>query len=384
MRPDYEGGGIVNLMSSLRHVFGAPDSQYVPFNPVDLHHQLQGRSVILLVVDGLGYHQLRDRDAAPALNHHLVCSLTSVFPSTTASAITTYLTGVAPHQHGLVGWHTYFKAIDTIFTPLPFVPRDPDVPLPSDLTPASLFDHKPLFDLVRAPTHSVSPESIAFSPFNRFHCGPAEIHPYTTVAQLFEALSKICRHTQPPSLTYAYYPTLDFLSHMHGSMSEEVSRDLALFNRTFERFLTTVTDTNTTVLVTADHGFIDPTPGQCIDLAEHPEIEQLLARPLGGEPRVAYCYVKPGKQEQFDSLVTNRLGEAMTLYPSEQLVRENYFGLGEPHPELCERVGDFTLVMKTEHMLKDWLPGEKRINFRGVHGGVSENEMLVPLCIAEV
>ena len=384
VRPDYDGGGIVNLMSSVRHVFGAPDSLYAPFKPVNLVHQLQGRSLILLVIDGLGYRQLKNHQCAPVLNAHLVCSLTSVFPSTTASAITTYLTGLAPQQHGLVGWHTYFKSIDSVFAPLPFVPRNNDTTLSSDVTPSTLFKHRALFDLVAVPTHSVSPKSIAFSPYNRFHSGPAQIHPYTTASQLFATLTDICQRAHQPTLTYAYYPTLDFLSHRHGSASAEVSRDLAIIDRAFEHFLLKAAGSDTTVLITADHGFVDPRPRQRIDLADHPDIEQLLAKPLCGEPRVAYCYVKPGKEGRFERLVKDRWGEAGTLYPSDQLVAEHYFGLGQPHPELSERIGDFTLIMNTEYMLKDWLAGEKRIDLCGVHGGTSDKEMLVPLGIAEL
>ena len=136
--------------------------------------------------------------------------------------------------------------------------------------------------------------------------------------------------------------------------------------------------------MTADHGFVDPAPDQRIELSDYPEIEQTLAKPLCGEPRVAYCYVKPGQQDRFETLITDQLAGKVALFPSEQLVREEYFGLGDAHPGLKDRTGDYTLIMKSEHMLKDWLPGEKRFNFRGVHGGVSESEMLVPLCMAEV
>lgn len=383
MRPDYRGGGIVNLMTSLGEAFCVPQLQYLPLQSVDLGSRLRDRSVILLVIDGLGYHQLLGRDVAPCLNQHLLCALTSVFPSTTASAITTYLTGLAPQQHGLVGWHTYFEELDTVFTPLPFVPRTPGVTISSEVTPASLFAHIPLFTRIETTTHSVSPQSIAHSVFNRFHCGPARIHPYTTLDELFNTLVNICQHEPQRSLTYAYYPNLDFLSHLHGSKSDEVSQDLARLDQAFERFLAAVANTDTTILITADHGFVDPQANQRIDLADHPEVAQLLARPLCGEPRAAYCYVNPGKLERFETLVNDQLGYATSIYPSEQLVHEEFFGFGLANPQLKSRIGDFTLVMKTEYMLKDWLPGEKRFDLRGVHGGVSDHEMLVPLCIAE-
>ena len=66
-----------------------------------------------IVVDGLGYGYLTRGHAGSSLRRHLRGSLTSVFPSTTATAITAFLTGLAPAQHGITGWHMYFPEIAT-------------------------------------------------------------------------------------------------------------------------------------------------------------------------------------------------------------------------------------------------------------------------------
>ena len=86
-------------------------------------------------------------------------------------------------------------------------------------------------------------------------------------------------------------------------------------------------------------------------------------------------------RRQFEDYVTTELAEHATLYPSEQLLEEGWFGLGEAHPELLMRIGDYTLVMKGRSTIKDWIPGEHRHVHIGVHGGVSEAEMAVPLVI---
>ena len=56
----------------------------------------------------------------------------------------------------------------------------------------------------------------------------------------------------------------------------------------------------------------------------------------------------------------------------------------EAFPRLAERVGDFTLLMRGAYSIKDWLPGEQRYTHVGVHGGLSEAELLVPLIVARV
>ena len=51
--------------------------------------------------------------------------------------------------------------------------------------------------------------------------------------------------------------------------------------------------------------------------------------------------------------------------------------------ELKDRVGDYALVMKGNHTIKDWLPRERPFQFIGAHGGLSDDEMYVPLIVVQ-
>ena len=68
---------------------------------------------------------------------------------------------------------------------------------------------------------------------------------------------------------------------------------------------------------------------------------------------------------------------------SSDLIAQGWFGLGPANPRLAERVGEYTLVMKGDYTIKDWITGEQRHLTLGVHGGVSAAEMYVPLVLAE-
>jgi hypothetical protein len=106
---------------------------------------------------------------------------------------------------------------------------------------------------------------------------------------------------------------------------------------------------------------------------------------MAGRPfrrRVAYCYVHPDRRAEFERYVSLHLGDYAELFPSARLIAESYFGIGTPHPRLAERVGDYTLVMKQNYQIKDWLLGESRHVHLGVHGGLSDEEMYVPLVVA--
>jgi hypothetical protein len=116
-----------------------------------------------------------------------------------------------------------------------------------------------------------------------------------------------------------------------------------------------------------------------ISLDDHPQLGELLLRPLCGERRVAYCYVAPDKRPVFEAYVRRHLARAAHLYASDRLIAAGWFGPPPYHPRLSSRVGDYTLVMKDNWTIKDWLPGEKRFAMLGVHGGISASEMRVPL-----
>src|SRR5690606_30353267 len=142
-----------------------------------------------LVIDGLGYGKLIGSRPGTALRRHLAARITSAFPSTTATAITTFLTGEAPQQHGVTGWFTWFAELGDVLAVLPYRTRGAGrVPA---LPPGQLFGHVPIFDRLRARSHVVVPRHIAYSDYNTAHNGKARIHPFASLAQMFDAIAQI-------------------------------------------------------------------------------------------------------------------------------------------------------------------------------------------------
>ena len=378
--PDYHGGSIVNLMASLIGALGGEEELYAPLRLL-APREIGTRSVVLLVIDGLGYEYLQEQRPAGALARHLKGRMTSVFPSTTATAITTFLTGTAPQHHALTGWFMYFREIAAVAAVLPYRTRQAGTPL--GLAPETLLEHVPVFDRIPVRSYSVAPQDIAHSAFNSAHLGRARLEPYATLEQMLETTTRLVRAPGERRYVYAYWPELDRLGHMHGMNSPEAAAHLARLDEAFAGFLADIAGSDTSVVVTADHGFVDSTPARTIALERHPRLVRSLVLPLCGEPRAAYCYVSPDRRDAFVDYVNEHLSAYAELYESEFLIDSGWFGLGTPHPRLRERVGDYTLVMKDNAIIEDWLPGEKRFRKIGVHGGTSTREMYVPLIVAQ-
>ena len=377
--PDYHGGSLVNLMSTIAVACGGT-SAYAPLRGFDPAQLAAKRNLVLLLVDGLGYNWLTRNGPDSFFRRHLRQRITSVFPSTTATAITTVMTGLAPQQHGLTGWHMYYAELDTVAATLPFRSRATDQPLSRmGANPALLFDHAPLYDGLQVAAHLIAPRSIVNSEFNLAHSGRATRHGYTKLAELFEKIESALAAGSSRKFVYAYFSEIDALAHEYGIASPQVAAAFARLDAACRRFVARIAGSDTYLIVTADHGFIDSPPECVIELDHHPELAVMLAQPLCGERRVAYCYVRPGCHAGFERYVTMKLGAHATLHRSADLIAQNWFGPGAPHPRLAERIGDYTLVLKDGRTLKDWLPNEKRYVHIGVHGGISDDEMYVPL-----
>lgn len=376
--PDYFGGSIANLMWSIAGAFGVPPAACPPLRepPPGLN---DGGHVLLIVVDGLGARQLAHAAPNGVLACATACTLTSVFPSTTASAITTFLTGATPAEHGLIGWHLYFEEIDAIGAVLPFRLRGSDERLSRCGLRAEDLPRRPTL-LERLPACDViAPRKIVDSEFNLAHCAGARCHGYASLAELFSTIERCLRVPGPRRFVYAYWPELDSVAHEYGASSRQAGESLRRFDRGFARLMTSLGRCGTSVLVTGDHGLIDAPEGELILLEQHPRLAAMLARPLSGERRVAYCHVRPDARRSFEDYVGNELEGRVTLLPSRDAIARGWFGPGVHHPRLASRAGDYLLLMNARATLKDWLPGEKRYRQIGVHGGLTEDEMLVPL-----
>lgn len=382
--PDYQGGSLVNLMASLQQGLGGPAHDYPTLGLLGADEVAAHRQILLWVIDGLGFNYLRANPQAVHLNACLRSSMTSVYPPTTASAITTLLTGMAPQQHGLTGWHMYFRELGSILTVLPGRPRYGGVGLAAaGIDTAALLGHVAFADRIGVSANIVSPASIARSDFNLAHLGRAQLSGYEDLAGLLDTLGDAL-HGNGRRFVYAYWPELDSTGHREGIWSESAITRLLELDQAFAHLLERLRGTDTLIIVCADHGQVDSTPATRLCLDDHPALSDMLAMPLCGESRSVYCYLRPGCEDDFDACVASELAGVARAFTASHLLDAHWFGLGAPHPELARRIGDRVLLLQSNYTLKDWLPQEKRFELVGVHGGLSPDELLVPLVTAAV
>ncbi len=375
--PDYHGGSIVNLMSSIAHAFNAKHP-YPELRALSSSEIKKSKNVILLVVDGMGYEQLVSRNLF--LKHNIKSKITSVFPSTTAAGITAFMTGVPVQQHGLSAWFVFLKEIGILSKILPFNPRMGGPSFTETGYNMKDFLQAPsLMNSLRAKSYVFWNEEVVNSSYSRASAGKAKRIAYKDLNDFFNKLEKITKKKEKKYI-FAYWPFLDAYAHDYGVGSKKYEQHFKKLDKKIKIFLEKIKGTNTQVIITADHGQINGTKNKMIWLKDYSKITECLTLPFAGEGRVPFCYVHPSKASEFENYVKTHLGKYCTLHKSEELIKKNFFGLGPANNKLFDRVGDYILIMKENYILRDWMENKNEQN-RGHHGGVSKEEMFVPLIV---
>ncbi|HWM41016.1 MAG TPA: alkaline phosphatase family protein [Burkholderiales bacterium] len=367
----------MNLVATIVAARGG-NALHPPLGKLRAEELSEARNVVLLIIDGLGDNYLMRRGAGGELARRRRASLTSVFPSTTASAITTSYTGRTPLEHGLTGWFTYFGEAGCVAAALPFRSRGDMQPLARrGVTPEQIYRCTTVFESVPARSIVVTWKEIIDSEYNACHCRGAQRVAYETLDELAARIEDAVKSGDDRKFVYAYWPVYDMVSHRYGSESAEAFEQFSRIDAAFGTLLERLAGTDSVVVATADHGFIDVAPEESFELPG--TLAAMLRFPLCGERRVAYCHVHDPKT--FMQRARDWLGERAEVMPSQSLVDEGWLGPGTPHPRLAERIGDVALVMRKRYTVKDWTPGESRHLHIGNHGGTSDDEMRIPLIL---
>ena len=377
MRPDYDGGSLVNLVASVVASRGGKPL-HAPLR--NFQFPTAAKNLVLLIIDGLGDNYLARRGRGSELHRRRRMTLTSVFPSTTASAITTSYTGRTPLEHGLTGWFTYFGEAGCVSAPLPFRSRGDMAPLTlRGVAAEDLFTVPSLFGALPVKSTVVTSRDIIDSQYNSVHCRGAERLAYSNADEFVAQVEQAVKSSDARKFVYAYWPHYDAISHRHGCESVQAAREFETIDAAFGTLLKRLAGTETVVVATADHGFIDVPPEDSLELPA--PLFPLLKFPLCGERRVVYCHVHA--PAEFARRAQDWLQDRADVMPSHRLVDEGWFGPGEPHPRFAERIGDVALVIRKRYTVKDWITGEPRFLHIGNHGGTHEDEMSIPLIVEE-
>lgn len=330
-------------------------------------------SVVLVVIDGLGAISLRAHAGhARALTAHMAKRdvAHAVFPSTTAAALTSILTGAWPGEHGLVGYRVRDPSRDELVNLLSGWEE-------SGLDPAAWQPVPTVFERAAAegrPTFAVGIAAYAGSGFSGATLRGAEFVAAATPAdRVATAYDLAQRH--PGALVYCYLPEADKAGHRNGI----ASGDWVAALEDIDAALSVRVPDGVGVLVTSDHGMVDvPAHRQMVLGEEGGRLDGV--RHVGGEPRMLHVYLEPDA----DAAVVRDRWRADLEGAADVATREEAIGAGLFGPAVTEaaasRMGDLLVVARGNRAVYDGTASDQRSRgMVGQHGGLTPEERQVPL-----
>ncbi|TDN92888.1 alkaline phosphatase family protein [Microbacterium sp. BK668] len=331
-------------------------------------------SAVLFVVDGLGARNLGARSGharflAEAGGKKDVAR--SVFPSTTAAALTSLMTGVDPGEHGLLGYRVRIPGTDLAPNQLKGWETD-------GLDPYSWQRAQPLLEREAErgrPCFVVSRPKFAESGFTTAILRGGEFVPAKTAAEGAEAAAELAaRH--PGALVYLYAPELDGIGHQRGWESDEWAAGLETVDAA-ARALAGALPRGVGAVFTADHGMIDVPRHRHLLLTERDGLVDGV-RIIGGEPRMLHLYAEPGCEASvLRAWCESESGRSWVL-SRDEAVEAGVFGVVAP--DVRERIGDVVVAARAAvAYYDDRLEDKGPQNMVGQHGSLTDEERTVPL-----
>ncbi len=402
IRPDYNGNNFYQIPQTICHLLTPTES----FQPTALDLGPLARpyqKIVCLFIDALGWRFLQPRiDDYPMLReiaqHGQISQLTAQFPSTTAAHMTTFHTGLSSGQSGLFEWQIYEPDLDELICPLLYASarqRRRDTLNAQKLKPSQLYPKNRFYTKLHSlgvHTTAYVPASYVHSTFSQSIILANERIGYSTLSEgLFNLSERIERTTSPAYFNF-YAADIDTISHRYGPSSPQVHEEIDLTLRQIERLLFRKLQGNaqdTLFLLSADHGQVDVSPQRTIFLNTEPRFAPLLPMlrktrkgvhiaPVGSA-RDLFLHIEPSRlEEAFAFLQTAFEGIAQVLYVKE-LIEHGFFGPPPLHPKLLERTGDIVILPFQGEAVWWYEKGIFEQPFYGHHGGLTPEEIQIPL-----
>lgn len=372
--PDYDRSILSTTASILRH-YGA-EANYPTLPELDAQLATQPRHVALIIIDGAGVIPT-DSALLPDsyLRAHRAATVTSIFPSTTTAATTSYYNGLSAYEHGWLGWQLYFKeyASDVVtFMRTSYHTRRPiEGPQPA----VQLMPYETVFDKIKRAAPDIMLRTLyAFDSYCEH--GADEKIRISDFSDLCHRIAEISRKPDERGYTIAYWGEPDTSMHEYGVGSPEALSQFRQIDARLRQLSNELTDT--LLIVTADHGLINSATH---DIAAMPEIMDCLVLPPSIEGRAAGFYVKPHRRRAFERAFQERFGDAFLLLSRADVYRTGLFGRGARHPKFDDFIGDYVACATGGASIGFGVPGVAGHSLIGLHAGLTEDEMLVPVVI---
>lgn len=318
--------------------------------------------VVLLLLDGLGWNQFEShRHSMPTLSSFDGTHITTVAPSTTATALTSLTTGLAPGEHGIIGYRMDMG--DTVMNVLRWGDEHGDLRrryAPQQVQPC------PPFLGSRVPV--ISKGELEGSGFTLAHLAGVTPMGWRAASSIPIIVKQALDAGE--EFVYVYYDGIDKIAHERG-FGDFYDAELRAADALIADVLS-VLPSDTVLVVTADHGQVHVGSNTILP---GPDVAQLVHH-QSGEGRFRWLHARRGRADDLLQ-VCRQFDDVAWVVERSQVIDENWFG-PRVSDAIQRRMGDVALVAREAVSFDEPLDsGAFELVCR--HGSLTADEMLVPL-----
>lgn len=200
-----------------------------------------------------------------------------------------------------------------------------------------------------------------------------------SVESLCESIKSICTN-KDTNFILAYNDNPDTLLHKYGCNSNEVQNFILNAEKNIEQLCLDLNDTNTLVIISADHGHKDIE--KVYNIKDIEEIQDYIIMPPSLESRAVTFWVKDDKKKKFEDYFENNLKNEFMLFTKQDFFKKNLLGFGNKHKKIDDFLGNYIAISIGSSVLKLGTEISKDTpSKKSTHCGFTKDEMEVPLIL---
>jgi len=388
IKPLYDSGGFAGIPTRIREA--CTSGKY--------------DAVVLFLVDGFGWRFFEKFQDMPFLKRLTksgkVEKLTAQFPSTTAAHLTTIHTGQPVGQSGVYEWFYFEPQLDRIIAPLLFSYAGDDErdTLKGEIKARKLYPNETLYqelDKLGFNSNVFGGYSYTPSSYSNIVMKGAKLHSFRTLAEALVNFGIVLDIRAKSAYFHFYFEKIDSICHQYGPTAIQTEAEIEAFLLIMEYFFNRVfsSQRKTLFLLTADHGECEVDPKTTIFLNRDKRfqgIEQFLKTNKAGNlivpagsARDMFLYVKDELLDEAQEFLLTRLAGKAEVVKSEWLIERGYFG-PQISANFRSRVGNL-VILPYRYESVWWFEKDRfEQRFYGHHGGLTPQEMEIPLITYEI
>lgn len=402
--PRYDGHSLINVPSTVSEIL-APGSDENDLDKGHFSHADIGspEKVVLFYIDGISYDLTRalSSDAGffgRMVRKGVVSPITAVFPTTTAASCTSLNTGLAPVDHTLLEWQLYFHETGALIYTLPFRAVTNKYSKRSrKLDPDVLFTGTTVYDRMKKEgirSFVLVNKNISKGAYSDRVFEGSTVVPYSYITDCIIHLRHILDHEPGPVYVYVYIESADAVGHTYGPDSEMYRAEINSISRIIRYELLDKIDPlsakKVAVIMTSDHGHVQVDPKKTYylndvkGLWDNFEVHMGDPIPPVGSPRDLFLHVQDEKLQDTFTLLENELSGIASIMTVDEALRAGIFGPSRPSDIFHMRSGNIMILPENGETVWYRIKGQIPMHLKGLHGGMSREEMIIPFGIANM